>query len=293
MHGFTTRQGAQTRKHQRKSLSFPRQCKENSKFEAGWANFFTAIEASDFPLAVLQQKHSSIVYNVERDGKSRELCYQLPCGSNTADLASASHQGNCTGDALVTGSEGILLAVKTADCMPILLVDKKFRTVAAVHAGWRGALGRIIEKTVGDMYRQFGTRPENLVAVVGPSIRGCCYEVGDDVVDAFCGAFPKSDSFFQIPAPDSDRPGLEQRRQTLFMLQAPPGHGPEAPVKAHLDLVAVARSQLQAAGISDSAIYVADYCTACRTDLFFSYRKEGSFAGRMIAAIGILPDKSS
>lgn len=81
------------------------------------------------------------------------------------------------------------------------------------------------------------------------------------------------------------------RYQTLFTLQAPPGHQMEQPSKAYLDLAAVARYQLEHAGVPRGRIYVADYCTACRTDLFYSYRREGSHAGRMMAVIGMHPPK--
>lgn len=188
----------------------------------------------------------------------------------------------------MTAQPGIVLGIRVADCMPILLVDRERRAIAAVHAGWRGALNRIVEKTAGEMCRSFNSRPQDLLAAIGPSIRKCCYEVGPEVVDAFCGAFPNGEGFFhKVPAtPEESRMAL--RYQTLFTLQAPPGHQVEER-KAHLDLAAVARYQLEQTGIPPSQIYMADYCTACRTDLFFSYRKEGIRAGRMLAVIGMRP----
>lgn len=194
----------------------------------------------------------------------------------------------------MTGGAGIALGIRVADCMPILIVDREKRAIAAIHAGWRGALSRIVEKTAGEMCRMFNSRPGNMLAAIGPSIRKCCYEVGPEVVDAFCGSFPAGEDFFHkvLATPEEARMAL--RYQTLFSLQAPPGHhAEEALSKVHLDLAAVARYQLEHAGIPPRQIYTADYCTACRTDLFFSYRKEGSLAGRMMAVIGMRPNESN
>lgn len=249
--------------------------------------FLDALGAGRFPLAALRQTHSSIIYSVSRHSGRGPLLYQL--AGNPMPPAGDSSRIH-SGDALMTGREGILLAVRVADCVPILMADRERRAVAAVHAGWRGALSRIIEKTAGEMCRTFGSRPESLVAAIGPSIRQCCYEVGPEVLDAFCGIFPAGEQFFHkvLATPEESRMAL--RYQTLFRLQAPPGHRAEDPLsKVHLDLAAVARYQLEHAGVSSGQIYVADYCTACRTDLFYSYRKEGSLAGRMMAVIGIRP----
>jgi polyphenol oxidase len=190
------------------------------------------------------------------------------------------------GDALVTAEPGILLSVRTADCLPVLLVDARLRVVAAVHAGWRGALARVIEKTVGELRRMFGSEPENLVAALGPAIGGCCYEVGDEVVDAFRAQFIEGESFFCRPPRDREAAQFRSRYSLLFDTQAPPGHRRER-ARLHLDLAAVVQSQLTAAGLEPSAIHRSGCCTACHVDLFFSYRREGAQAGRMMAAIGV------
>jgi purine-nucleoside/S-methyl-5'-thioadenosine phosphorylase / adenosine deaminase len=158
--------------------------------------------------------------------------------------------------------------------------------LAAVHAGWRGALARIIEKSVGEMRRVFGSRPTDLLAVLGPSIRACCYEVGPEVVDAFTGRFAEGERFFVEPPHGTRARSVEARYPALFLTQTPPGHARRA-AAAHLDLVAVAHRQLISAGVSSPRIAVADFCTACRTDLFFSHRREGGQTGRMMAVIGI------
>ena len=247
--------------------------------------FLQALGAGSSPLATLRQTHSAIVYSVSPGPGSMRLQYQL-AGNTEPD---AEHPPRTrSGDALIADRAGMMLGIRVADCVPILMVDRKRRAVAAVHAGWRGALKRIVEKTAGEMCRMFNSRPENLLAAVGPSIRKCCYEVGAEVADAFCGIFPAGEKFFHKVAAAPDELRMALRYQTLFVLQAPPGHRmEEAFSKVHLDLAAVVRYQLEHAGVPGSQIYVADYCTACRTDLFYSYRKQGSLAGRMMAVIGM------
>jgi YfiH family protein len=180
---------------------------------------------------------------------------------------------------------GILLTVRIADCLPVLLVDPRRRVVAAVHAGWRGARARIIEKSVGDMRRAFGSEPQDLMAALGPSIRACCYQVGKEVVEAFHASFTEADQFFQ-PLPKRLEAATD-RHTVLFLTAHPPGHAPEHAPAARLDLIAVARHQLASAGVDPTNVLVSDYCTACHTDLFFSHRQEGGSTGRQAAVIGI------
>jgi YfiH family protein len=185
----------------------------------------------------------------------------------------------------MTAEPGLLLNIRIADCLPVLLVDPRQRVVAAVHSGWRGALARIIENTVGDMRRAFGSDPQTLIAALGPSIRACCYEVGGEVVEAFHGSFAGADRFFRILP---NRPEAATDRHSMLFLSAyPPGHAPERVPAARLDLIAVAHDQLTTNGVEPANILVSDYCTACRTDLFFSHRREGGTTGRQVAAIGI------
>jgi YfiH family protein len=187
-------------------------------------------------------------------------------------------------DASVTKTAGLLLAVQTADCVPILLVDPKNRAVAAVHAGWRGTLARIVEKTIGRMQMQFGSQASDLLAAIGPAIGGCCYEVGTEVAASFSGQFANAAEFF-----DELRTGDEPNPlQWLNMM--PPGHQPP-PKKVLLDLRRANRSQLLAAGVPAANIFVSDLCTGCRRDLLFSYRKEGAQSGRMMAVVGIRAEK--
>jgi purine-nucleoside/S-methyl-5'-thioadenosine phosphorylase / adenosine deaminase len=249
------------------------------------SRFLQALGAADFSPAAMRQTHSAMIYRVSQRLGCGPLQYQ-PAGDPSSYDENSPHAPS--GDALISDRPGILLTVRTADCMPVLLVDPARRAVAAVHAGWRGALNRIIEKAAGEMCRTFHSRPEDLMAAVGPSIRACCYEVGEEVVDAFCGTFPSGEDFFRRVIATLEESRMALRYQTLFARQAPPGHRAEAALsKLHLDLAAVACYQLEHAGVPRGQIDVADYCTACRTDLFYSYRKEGSLAGRMLAVIGI------
>jgi YfiH family protein len=281
LHAFSTRAGGSSR---------PPAAGLNLGFTAGEArarvernreDFLDSLGAEAFDLAEVHQIHSTLVYRVRRR-ENKELQY-LPCG-----YPLPSESGECApeGDALITNEPGILLSVRSADCVPILLVDSERRAVAAIHAGWKGILGGIAEKTAGEMQRQFDSRPGAVRAAIGPSIRGCCYEVSEDLAGAFCGAFAEGERFVRKPA-------LNQRGREPyappFLSLAPPGHGPDGAPRPHLDLVAAARAQLCRAGLSPSRIHVADFCTACRTDLFFSHRKEGSHTGRMMAVIGIRP----
>jgi polyphenol oxidase len=186
----------------------------------------------------------------------------------------------CRGDASITSRPGLLLAVQTADCAPVLLVDPKKRAVAAVHAGWRGTLQRITEKTVGRMNMQFGSRPQDMLAAIGPCIGGCCYGVGTEVAAAFAAQFPSASEFF-----DELRTG-DEPNPLQWLTMMPPGHQPP-PGKVLLDLRKANRSQLVEAGVRRQNIFASDLCTACRTDLLFSYRKERARSGRLMSVIGI------
>ena len=251
-------------------------------------------------IASLKQVHSASIYRVVKRASaacpaSDELDYfaagSFPAGSAAPmvplrdGVSAAAEQREYAGDALFTAEPGVLLSIRIADCLPVLIVDSKLRLVAAIHAGWRGALARIVQKTVGELQRISKSRPQDLVAALGPGIGRCCYEVGDEVVDAFAGQFAGSAGFFHKPHTGTEGPQPD-RRALLLHTQAPPGHARPRP-SLHLDLAAVARAQLVASGLKASAIHATSYCTACRGDLFFSHRREGTRAGRMMAVIGL------
>jgi hypothetical protein len=258
VHGFSTRVGGVSKLEGKRVLNLgftewdsPDNVKENRR------RLQAAVGAPDFKLISLLQFHSDAIAHFE-----------------------AASTEPSRADASVTQIPGLLLAVQTADCVPILLVDVKNRVVATVHAGWRGTLARIVEKAIGRMQMQFDSQAADLLAAIGPAIGGCCYEVGTEVAAAFSGQFPNAAEFF-----DELRTGDEPNPfQWLNMM--PPGHQPP-PKKVLLDLPKANRLQLEAAGVAAANISVSDLCTGCNRDLLFSYRKEGAQTGRMMAVIGI------
>ena len=184
------------------------------------------------------------------------------------------------GDASATNHPGLLLAIQTADCVPILLVDPKKHALAAVHAGWRGTLARITEKAVGRMRFEFGSKPGDLLAAIGPSIGPCCYEVAADFVTKFTAQFADAGDYFDEP-----RSG-EEPNPLQWLNMKPPGHQPP-PKNVHLDLGKANRSQLIAAGLLTKNIFASDLCTACHSDLLFSHRREGPLSGRLMSVVGV------
>lgn len=167
---------------------------------------------------------------------------------NAAGLKDRERQG----DALITDEIGTSIGIRTADCVPILLVDSRRRVVAAVHAGWRGAAAGIVHRAIEKMRADFATSPQDIYAALGPAIRACCYEVGPDVAAHFNKLFPEWKS---------------------------------AGVPRTLDLAEANRRQLESAGVAPARIFDSGLCTACQAGEFFSYRREPETPGRMIAAI--------
>ena len=188
-----------------------------------------------------------------------------------------------TGDGLITATPHLLLAIQTADCLPIILVDTRLHAVGVFHAGWRGTVQRIVEKGIGEMHRCFGTRPRDLKAAIGPGIHGCCYEVGEDVRLRFESQFEYSDKLFR-ETKDSDP--VREKYPLLFLTARAPGHS-ELPKKIFLDLVEANRQQLLAAGVLKKNIDASPLCTNCHPELLFSYRAEKGKTGRMMGAVGI------
>ncbi|MCP9438522.1 MAG: peptidoglycan editing factor PgeF [Nitrospira sp.] len=165
-------------------------------------------------------------------------------------------------DALITDQPGIMVAVRTADCVPVLLHDPRRAVVAAVHAGWRGAVAGIVERTVGVMTARFGTSPEHLRVSIGPSAGGCCYEVDEPVLEGVYRACSQPEKVVR-----SRRGGK----------------------KGYLDLKLLVRQQALAVGVKPNAISSVNVCTICHGDLFFSYRRDGKVVGTMVSAIGLVP----
>ena len=141
---------------------------------------------------------------------------------------------------------------------------------------------RIVEKGIGEMRRQLGCDPRNLVAVLGPGIGACCFEIGEEVESEFDSQFAYSRELFEDVF---DSWSLKTKYPMLFLNQRAPGHG-EPAMSRHLDLVKANWCQLLDAGVPPENIQSMNQCTACHTELFFSYRKE-RVTGRMLAVVGI------
>jgi YfiH family protein len=181
------------------------------------------------PIATVKQIHSGLVVEVTWPGGDR--------------IAEA--------DAIVTRQPGMLVGVRTADCVPVLIVDERTRAVASIHAGWRGTAHNIVAAAVHELITRYGSRPRDLHAAIGPAIGPCCYEVGPDVARHFVEW-----------CPDPERTNQPTR----------------------LDLPSVNERQLRAIGLVD--IWQAEECTFCAAERFFSFRREKEQAGRMVSFIG-------
>lgn len=187
--------------------------------------------------ATLKQIHSDVVVNAN-------------------DLRSTQTAAQHEGDALISDQIGRSIGVRTADCVPIVLLDAKNRAVAVVHAGWRGSAAELTGHTLRALRDSFGTEARDVYAAIGPCIRPCCYEVGEEVAKKFSAQFPEW--------------GLEE--------------------KAHwkLDLPEANRRQLLEDGVPEGQIFDCDLCTVCLAEQFYSYRREPNNPGRMISSIARL-----
>jgi YfiH family protein len=158
------------------------------------------------------------------------------------------------GDAIISNRPGVTVAIRTADCLPILIVDPRTRAVAAVHAGWRGTVAEIAPKAVAAMCRELGTVPGDLEIAIGPGIGPCCFQVGPEVAIQFRAFFPERN---------------------------------DLTVRAKLDLAETITRQLRRNGVTASQISTSGCCSCCKPELFESYRRDREEAGRMVAAIGV------
>jgi len=197
---------------------------------------FGTRSSADWPnpseVATLRQTHSDRVLVADRTGSIGE------------------------GDALISNQPGIALAVRTADCLPILIADVRNRAIAAVHAGWRGAVSEVVPKTLDAMRERFGSRAEDLVVAIGPGIGACCFEVGPEVAAKFTPFFPEREDLANRP---------------------------------RIDLVETIRRQLGRNGGTVRQLAASKLCSVCHSELFHSYRRDREAAGRMVSAIRIRP----
>jgi YfiH family protein len=270
IHGFSTRVGGKTTVYSQPSdLNLGLTDSDERKTVASNRRLFVsaASEGKDnLGLVTLKQIHSSLIWRVQ-----------------AKDIQANGKPAVLKGDGLMTNEPGVLLGIQTADCIPVLLADRKKRAVAAFHAGWRGTLARIVETGVGRMRLEFGSKPEDMIASVGPGIGQCCYSIGDEVREQFESQFTYAPELFH-EVYDSDP--VKEKYPMLFLTARAPGHSNLGPAM-HLDLAEANRRQLLAAGLKEKAIAMTGQCTGCHTDRFFSHRIEKGFTGRMMSVIGI------
>jgi YfiH family protein len=202
--------------------------------------FLAALGLPAVPLATLRQVHSDRLHIIRDD----------PAGGNPG----------LEGDALATERVGIALAVQVADCYPLLIVDPENRAIAAIHAGWRGVLARIVSKAIRSLLLAFHSDSSRLLVAIGPGIGPCCMEVGPEVTASFDAAYPGN----RLWAPHPGRPG-----------------------KRLLDLPAAMEIQLREGGVLPAHVFDLNACTRCRNDEFFSYRADGPRSGRMMGVIAL------
>jgi YfiH family protein len=265
VHGFSTRLGGVSRPYGGNALNLGftqhdsrKAVEQNRELFLGRLGLVKGRKS--WPLVSLRQIHSDLIYRIN-----------------------AAPAETLAGDGLITDTPGLVLAAQTADCLPIVLADRKRRAVGVFHAGWRGTVRRIVEKGVGEMRRHFGSDPRDLMAAIGPGVHGCCYEVGEEVRTKFEMQFAYAGSLFR-EVKESDT--VREKYPLLFLTARAPGHS-ELPVKLFLDLVEANRRQLLDAGVPAKNIDTSAPCTACYTELLFSHRAEKGVTGRMMAAAGI------
>ncbi len=214
--------------------------------------FLAAVAGSKPPaLVTVRQIHGEVIHTV-------------PACSDTP-MSTPEGRAVLEGDGLMTQASSVFPGVQTADCVPVLLADTRTRAVAAFHAGWRGTLARIVEHGVARMRQEFGSRPEDLIAAIGPAIRPCCFAVGEEVRSAFIAEFACGAELF------SESPQL------------------------HMNLHEANRRQLVEAGLGDAAIQTIAECTACSRlangrRRYFSHRAERGLTGRMLSVVGTVRD---
>lgn len=265
VHAFSTRVGGVSRVYGGKALNLGFTAHDSrAAVERNRTLFLKKLGVADgrksWPLITLRQIHSDLIHRVDHMPKHPPA-----------------------GDGLITNTPGLLLAVQAADCLPVIVVDRKRRAVGVFHAGWRGTVKRIVEKGVGEMRKHFGSDPRNLIAAIGPGVQACCYQVGDEVRSRFEAQFAYGASLFrQVKESDPVR----EKYPLLFLTARAPGHS-ELPVKLLLDLVEANRRQLLDAGVPAKNIDASAPCTACHPELLFSYRAEKGVTGRLMGVVGI------
>ena len=233
-HGFSTRKGGVSKEHLSSlNLGF-NLGDEREKVLENFRILGSLFEAKPEDFVLTQQTHSANVRRVGKEDRGKGIFRER----NYTDV-----------DALITNEEGVILTAFSADCVPILFYDKGHRAIASCHSGWRGTHGRILARVIEVMQREFSSKPEEIYIAIGPSICKNCYEVSEDVGEAFLEAFPT------LKEARSDSP-VERVSKEKF----------------HIDLWELNRIIALEAFIPPENISISGYCTMERPDLFFSHR---------------------
>lgn len=301
--GFTASTGGKSGKAKDSlNLAFHVKDKQTNVTE-NWARFFRALHYKDFiesrssaqspgtkrtaaatagvtggdqtslQVSLLDQEHTNVVKEIKNISQIRTVC------EHGADIV---HLSTTPADAQFTDHPGWILGVLTADCVPVLIYDKKGRACAAIHAGWQGTYRDITEKTINDMTKKLVLKPSDLYAAIGPAVGACCYEVDATLADKFQTKFSK------MP----QRGGQKSTRPVVVEIEPSAG---ETATKASaskkkksnryfVDLKEANRRQLIAAGIPRSNIIESTSCTMCGEENFFSFRRDKD-CGRQLSFV--------
>ena len=234
-HGFSTRKGGVSKEHLSSlNLGF-NLGDEREKVLENFRILGSLFEAKPEDFVLTQQTHSINVLRVGKEDRGKGIFRER----NYTDV-----------DALITNEEGVILTAFSADCVPILFYDKGHRAIASCHSGWRGTHGRILARVIEAMQREFSSKPEEIYIAIGPSICKNCYEVSEDVGEAFLEAFPALREETKNASP------IERVSEEKF----------------HIDLWELNRIIALEAFIPPENISISGYCTMERPDLFFSHR---------------------
>ena len=231
----TRRGGASQDEYKSLNMSF-REGDEEFRVLQNWDRLATAFAIPMEQFLVVNQVHGDAIFVIKPRGSYFPLRDELNY------------------DAIVTTRANLAICIKTADCVPVSVVDKVKKVIAVVHAGWRGSALGISAKVIELMQNQYRSQPQDILVAIGPSIGRCCYEIDQATADAF----------------------RKQNNHELFLQQG------KKKDKWMLDLVEANRSQILEAGIPESNIEVSGFCTTCNQDMFFSHRGSGGITGRQI-----------
>jgi len=235
-HAFCTRRGGASRDDYKSlNMSF-REGDEEFRVLQNWDRLATAFAIPMEQFLVVNQVHGGAIFVIK------------PHGSYFSTRDELNY------DAIVTSRTDLAICIKTADCVPVFIVDQVKKVIAVVHAGWKGTALEISAKVIRLMQKQYGCLPTDILAAIGPSIGKCCYDVDQATADAF----------------------RKQNNSELFLQQGPKKD------KWMLDLPEANRRQILDTGVPESNIEVSGYCTVCNQDMFFSHRGSGGITGRQV-----------